>query len=119
MKLVAKVPIAIAALIAVVVAVVGIVAVYFAQSALQKSTEDRLLALVDARESALHDYLMAIQEDLQLTAQTGTTVLAMSGLPSNYESLGAEAARKLYVDDNPDPSDLGALDNANDGSYYS
>jgi methyl-accepting chemotaxis protein len=119
MKLVAKVPMAIAILIALVVIVLGIVSVYFAQSALQKSTEDRLIALVDARAAALHDYLYAIKEDLHLLSKSGPTVLAMSGFPRGYAVLGGEAARKLYVDDNPNPADLAALDNANDGSEYS
>ena len=119
MKLVAKVPVAIAILIAIVVAVVGIVSVYFAQTALRASTDDRLIALVDARTAALHDYLKAIQEDLALTAQTGSTVLAMSELPTYYESMGGEAARRLYVDNNPDKTNLGALDDAGDGSNYS
>ena len=119
MKLVAKVPVAIAILIAIVVAVVGIVSVYFAQAALQTSTEDRLVAIVDARASALDHYLKAIQEDLILTAQTGSTILAMSGLPTNYESMGGDAVRKLYVDGNPDPKNMGALDNAGDDSNYS
>lgn len=58
----------------------------------------------------LHDYLEAIEEGLKLTAQAGATILAMSGLPTNHESLGGEAIRKLYVDGNPDPKNPGAVD---------
>jgi methyl-accepting chemotaxis protein len=119
MKLVAKVPLAIATLIALVVAILGSVAVYFAQDALRKSTDDRLMALVDARTAAFTDYLRTIDEDLALMAKAGPTILAMSSFERSYAILGGAALRQIYVDRNPNPADLSALEFAEDGSDYS
>lgn len=119
MRLATKIPAAVVMLLCLAVAAVGIVAVSFAQSALKKSAEERLLALADARGAALHDYLAAIEEDLNLLAADGVTIQAMAGFTRTFALLGGDTARGLYVDNNPSKGKLWELDAATDGSDYS
>jgi methyl-accepting chemotaxis protein len=118
MKLSAKMPVAVTALLAVAVIVVGAIAVIFAQSALRQSAEEKLVALVAAREAALSSYLKAINEDLGLLALNDVTVTAMDAFGKTYDALGG-TARKLYVEENPNKSKLMDLMQATDGSEYS
>src|SRR6187431_3043988 len=113
MKLAAKMPAAVTALIAGSIIALGLIAVIFAQSALRRSAEEKLLALVDARTAALSDYLSAITEDLKLLAADGLTQQAMVAFSRTFPALGGEAAaRKLYVESNADKDKLWALDDA-------
>ena len=119
MKLATKMPAAVAVLIAVAIVAVGLIAVFFAQAALRESAEAKLAALVDAREVALEDYLGSIVEDLQLLAATDDTRRAVTGLSEGYAALAPNDARRLYVDENPNPTKLQELTEAGDGSPYS
>ncbi|MBI2256229.1 MAG: methyl-accepting chemotaxis protein [Proteobacteria bacterium] len=120
MKLAAKMPAAVTALIAGSIVALGLIAVIFAQSALRRSAEEKLVALVDARAAALSDYLGAITEDLKLLSADGLTQQAMAGFTRTFPTLGGEeAARKLYVENNGNKSKLWELDDAGDGSDYS
>ncbi len=120
MKLSVKMPATLTCLITASIAVVGVISVMFAQSALRDSAEGKLLALVDARQAALSSYLATIDEDLGLTAKNDVTQRAMGELVQAYEALGGGAvARKLYVDDNANKGKLWDLMQAPDGSQYS
>ncbi len=120
MKLSVKMPATLTCLITASIAVVGVISVMFAQSALRDSAEGKLLALVDARQAALSSYLDTIDEDLGLTAKNDVTQRAMGELVQAYEALGGGAvARKLYVDDNANKGKLWDLMQAPDGSQYS
>ncbi len=120
MKLSAKMPAAVTALIAGAIITLGVIAVVFAQSALRRSAEEKLLALVDARAAGLSDYLGAITEDLKLLAADSLTQQAVAGFTRTFPTLGGEAAaRKLYVETNANKDKLWALDDAGDGSDYS
>ncbi|WP_374654237.1 methyl-accepting chemotaxis protein [Dongia sp.] len=119
MKLAAKMPAAVTALIAASIVTLGLIAVYFAQGALRQSAEGKLVALVDARAAALQDYLDSIVEDLSLLALAGDTHRAVTALAKGYRELPEGAPRKLYVDENPNPGKLWELDAAADGSPYS
>jgi methyl-accepting chemotaxis protein len=120
MKLSVKMPATLTCLITVSIAVVGVISVMFAQSALRDSAEGKLLALVDARQAALSSYLATIDEDLGLTAKNDVTQRAMGELVRAYEELGGGAvARRLYVDDNANKGKLWDLMQAPDGSQYS
>ncbi|MDY0872217.1 methyl-accepting chemotaxis protein [Dongia rigui] len=119
MKLAAKMPAAVTALIAVALMALGLIAVFFAQAALKESAEGKLTALVDARAAALESYLGTIAEDLKLFALTDDTRLAMDAFSKAYAELPPGEARKLYVDTNPNPAKLMDLMAAQDGSAYS
>jgi methyl-accepting chemotaxis protein len=120
MKLAAKMPAAVTALIAGSIIALGLIAVIFAQSALRRSAEEKLEALVAARTAALSDYLTAITEDLKLLSADSLTQQAMAGFTRTFPTLGGEAAaRKLYVEDNNNKGKLWELDDAGDGSDYS
>lgn len=120
MKLATKMPLAITALIATSIIALGVIAILSAQSALHRSAEDKLLALVDARAAALSDYLGTITEDLKLLGADSNTQQAMVDFARTFPVLGGEAiARKLYVDDNTHKGKLWDLDDAGDGSDYS
>jgi methyl-accepting chemotaxis protein len=125
MKLAFKMPAAVTALIALAIVAVGLIAIFFAQSALRESAEGKLAALVDARETALEEYLGSIVEDLTLLAATDDTRRALTTFAEAYAQLPAGGARKLYVDDNPnaldedDKTNLWDLMQAADGSPYS
>ena len=120
MKLSVKMPATLTCLITASIAVVGVISVMFAQSALRDSAEGKLLALVDARQAALSSYLATIDEDLGLTAKNDVTQRAMGELVRAYEELGGGAvARRLYVDDNANKGKLWDLMQVPDGSQYS
>jgi len=120
MKLAAKMPAAVTALIAGSIVALGLIAVIFAQSALRRSAEEKLEALVAARTAALSDYLTAITEDLKLLSADSLTQQAIAGFTRTFPTLGGEAAaRKLYVEDNGNKGKLWELDDAGDGSDYS
>ncbi|MBL9035952.1 MAG: HAMP domain-containing protein [Rhodospirillaceae bacterium] len=119
MKLTVKMPVILASMIAAAIAVIGVISIIFTQSALREGAEGKLLALVDARQAALSDYLNAIKEDLDLLAVNAVTRQSLRELTQGYVALSGGAARKLYVDDNPDKSKLWELNSAADGSAYS
>ena len=119
MKLATKMPAAVATLIAVAIIAVGLIAVFFAQTALHESAEGKLAALVDAREVALEDYLGSIVEDLHLLAAADDTRRAITTLTEGYAALAPGDARRLYVDENPNPAKLQEMVEAKDGSPYS
>ncbi len=119
MRLAAKMPAAVTALIAVSLVALGLIAVLFAQSALKASAQGKLTALVDARAAALESYLGTISEDLKFVALTDDTHLAMDALAKGYAELPQGEARKLYVDSNPNAGKLMDLMQAQDGSPYS
>jgi methyl-accepting chemotaxis protein len=120
MKLALKMPVTLTGLITAAVAAVGVISVMLAQSALREDAEGKLRALADARQAALASYLETIGEDLALTAENEVTVKAMSEFARTYEPLGGGgAARRLYVDENPNKGKLWDLMQAPDGSEYS
>jgi methyl-accepting chemotaxis protein len=104
----------------VVIATIGAISIVFTQSALREGAEGKLLALADARQAALSDYLAAIREDLGLLSENAVTKQAIRELDVSYAEVGGgPAARKLYVDANPNTGKLWELDTAGDGSAYS
>lgn len=118
MKLSRKMPMAVAGLVALTVAAVGIIAVVFSESALHKSAEEKLIALVDSRAVALSSYLTSIDEDLGLLAMNDATISAATAFNDSFSKLGRSEARRLYIDDNPNVGKLWDLVSAKDGSAY-
>ncbi|MBL8709658.1 MAG: HAMP domain-containing protein, partial [Rhodospirillaceae bacterium] len=118
MKLSLKIPGVLITLLAIAIIAVGAIAVIFAQAALSRSAEGKLVALVDARAAALESYLSTIEEDLGLMAIEAGTAEATAAFTEAYASMGGTTARRLYVDDNPKDA-LWDLRDAGDGSGYS
>lgn len=97
-----------------------------ARKALIESQNNKLIALNASRESALTDYLRAIEVDLKISAQADAIQLLMAEYTKGFRDIAAtgvnptEYLQKLYITDNQNP--VGQKDNletANDGSYWS
>lgn len=87
------------------------------------SVEEKLLALTEARETALSDYLTSIREDLTLLAASPFTHKALTDFKSGWKELGTNQTNILkqrYIDDNPNSlGEKHLLLDAGDGSVWS
>ena len=94
-----------------------------ASSELRRATEDKLLALLQARTIAISDYLFSIQRDLRQEASDPTVIEAIARFTDARSDFGDGAAaqlHQLYVAGNPYPiQSRSRLDDAGDGSRYS
>jgi PAS domain S-box-containing protein len=122
MKLSLRIPLLVAG--AAVAAALGVALVDYRQAArdMRQSAEDRLLIVLQARSSALADFLGVIQRDLRAHATNPSLIEALSGLAAARAGLpgGDAALHAAYVTRNPYPAaERRRLDDAGDLSAYS
>lgn len=101
---------------------VGILTYLQAADTVEDEAGVRLSALVDARSSALGDYLESIRQDLVIQAENPFVRQALDDFTAGFKAVGGDAGarlRKTFIDDNPNP--LGEKDklvDPKDGSAY-
>ncbi len=93
MKISKKLPILFVVISALSVVSVGVFSVINTSSSLVNLEEQKLIALAEARKSALLDYLKSIEEDLVISAGSGYVQNAMSNL-----TLGFRDEERLHKD---------------------
>ncbi|MEM7169807.1 MAG: methyl-accepting chemotaxis protein [Pseudomonadota bacterium] len=123
LKISQKLPmITLAAAIAVGVGI-GIANYLAASKATKHEIEQRLSAVLEARQTALIDYLSSIEQDMRFTAASPFVRSALTDFSSAWDELGqnqTERLQRLYIEDNPHPTGQKEnLDAANDSSIYS
>ncbi len=94
-----------------------------AAGALKKAKEDKLIAVAEARKSALADYLDSITQDMRFVATNPTTRIALRDFETAWGSLRSNQTntlQRLYIEENPHPTGQKEnLDAAPDRSLYS
>lgn len=123
LNLAKKVPVIIALAAFLSAAVVGLPILVKGSNALNKEADERLSALVEARNMQLNDYLRSIRQDLTAVAANPFTLEALVAFERGWAALGADQTKvlqQLYIDGNPHPAgQKEELDAADDGSFYS
>ena len=122
-KLSRKLPALIVSVGAVAAIGIGAAAYLASQSAVHTEVEQKLTALLDARKSALTDWLTAISGDLAVQSQNLTILEALTAFSAGWQAIEGDrtaALQSLYIDENPNPvGQKENLDAAADGSLYS
>ena len=120
MKIAKKLPVVLIALAAATGVVLGAVGYFKSSGEIVSAAESKLEALLEARKTALEDYLKSVADDVvimsenaMITEETLTFQYALE-----FKKGGAETIRKLYIEENPEPNAKEKLDKA-DGSRYS
>lgn len=94
-----------------------------ARDAVKAEAESKLLAVMDARVSALQNWIGTIEADLTTQARNPTTHAATTAFVQGWRDLGENQTRdlqELYIRKNPHPlGEKEKLDAAPDGSSYS
>ncbi|WP_169546374.1 methyl-accepting chemotaxis protein [Sneathiella aquimaris] len=92
-------------------------------SAVNAEVEKKLQVVLDARRSALENYLVSIREDLSITAANPHVVQAVKEFKAGWEKIEgnpAEQLQRAYITDNQHPvGEKEKLEFASDGSAYS
>ena len=102
---------------------ISLAAYLFAAASLQREADARLTAALDTHGTALGDYLLSIEQDLNTVAKHPATVQALRDFAEAWQELPERPSRYLkrhYIEENPHP--VGGkenLDSASDGSRYS
>lgn len=102
--------------------VVGAAAIIQSRNASATAAESRLAAIATERQSALLNYLSAIEVDLLTTASNQNTRNALNDFSAAWDGLPQQrqTLQRLYIDQNPHPTGQKEnLDFAADGSAYS
>ena len=118
-----KLPAIVAALIFAAAITVGSALAYQSWHTQKQSVADKLLALTEARETALSDYLSSIREDLTLLAHSPFTQHALGDFIKGWNDLKGDKTailKDLYITENLNPvGQRHLLDQAGDGSQWS
>ena len=92
---------------------VGLASYLIGSQALRSSAETNLMTLANERASQVSTYLKAVEDDLVATSRSEATVQALRDFGGAWLTFKVDPTaevRKLYVDDNPDKTNLAALD---------
>ncbi len=92
---------------------VGTASYLIGSQGLQGAAENTLVTLASERASAVSTYLEAVEQDLVATSRSEATVQALRDFAGAWLTFKVDPTaevRKLYVDDNPNPADLAALE---------
>lgn len=123
MKISFKVPMFIVSLAVLTAMVTGIVSYFSARTAIIEGAESKLIALSEARSTALSDWMGGIEGDLSTQAQSPLILQSIHEFTDAWQELpGNQTAylQHLYIDANPNPTgEKENLDSAPDGSTYS
>ena len=100
---------------------VGLASYMIGSEGLRNSAQNTLVTLASERAAAVSTYLRAVEDDLISTSRSEATVQALrdfGGAWLQFKVDPTAEVRKLYVDDNPDPDNLAALETlGTTGSY--
>jgi len=100
---------------------VGVASYMIGSEALRHSAETNLVTLASERAAAVSTYLSAVEDDLVATSRSEATVQALrdfGGAWLQFKTDPSAEVRQLYVDGNPDKTDLSALETlGTTGSY--
>ncbi|HEY8576657.1 MAG TPA: methyl-accepting chemotaxis protein [Devosia sp.] len=91
---------------------VGLGSYFIGSQALRSAAETNLMTMASERAAAVSTYLKAVEDDLVATSRSEATVQALRDFGGAWLSFKVDPTaevRKLYVDDNPDKTDLAAL----------
>ena len=104
-------------------AVAGIASYVIGRDALNKEATGKLVALAEARRSALSDYLESIRQDLRIQAENPAIKTMLDQYISSWGAMGSnqqKTLQDLYINNNPNKTgEKDKLVDAGDGSYYS
>ena len=102
---------------------VGLLAHFQSADALREEANNKLLAMLESRQTAISGYLETIRQDLQFQAANPTLHQALRAFTAAWRELGenqTQTLQSLYIHDNPYPiGDKEKFDAAGDGSSYS
>ncbi|MEQ9126197.1 MAG: methyl-accepting chemotaxis protein, partial [Alphaproteobacteria bacterium] len=94
-----------------------------ASDALRLDAKNQLSTVAVSRSDALADYLASIEQDLNVVAESPTTLEALRAFSKAFPEVAANpeaALQKLYIEQSPYPvGEKHRLDAAEDGSAYS
>ena len=123
MKISFKIPLFIVSLAVLTAMITGIVSNVSARAAIIDGAESKLVALSEARATALTDWMGGIEGDLQTQAQNPVVLQALHEFEDAWIELGGNQTAYLqeqYIDNNPNPTGQKEnLDYAPDGTIYS
>ncbi len=101
----------------------GSLSFFQSSSTVDLEVDKKLQVVLEARKSALSDYLDSIKEDLSITASNLMVIDALNDFSEGWEALGEQpilALQKSYITDNRFPTgEKEKLDYAEDGTLYS
>ncbi|MEP3246124.1 MAG: methyl-accepting chemotaxis protein [Sneathiella sp.] len=101
----------------------GLLSFFQSSSTVDLEVDKKLQVVLQARKSALSDYLDSIKEDLAITASNLMVIDALNDFSEGWDALGEQpilALQKSYITDNRFPTgEKEKLDYAEDGSLYS
>ncbi|WP_157959877.1 methyl-accepting chemotaxis protein [Devosia submarina] len=92
---------------------VGLASYKIGSDALRTAAETNLATLASERASQVSTYLETVENDLVATSRSEATIQALRDFAGAWLSFKVDPTaevRKLYVDDNPNKDDLGALE---------
>lgn len=122
-KIAIKLPLQIAALVFVSLAVLGWLSVEQSKDALFEAASSKLGAMEAERSNALNRYLGSISGDLETVSEANITIDALKQFVDAKKSVPGdltETLQRLYIEENPFPTGQKEnLDFAEDGSDYS
>ena len=120
MKLAQKLPLTIAAISVVAVVATGLLASNRSMTALVDAAEERLVAVKAAKVHEVISYLEGIREELIASAKSPAVIDGITAFETAYDMTGADAVRRAYITDNPNPAgEKHLLTQAEDRSPYS
>jgi len=101
---------------------VGLVSFYSAKKTSEHATEQRELAVVQAKSHELKTYFHEIEGDMHIVADSPATHSALKGFIGAWNALGANQTavlQKAYIENNPNPlGEKEKLDFAPTGTAY-
>jgi methyl-accepting chemotaxis protein len=123
MRIAVVLPVLIALIALIAVAVTGSLAYWRAAEDMTHQAEEKLVALREGRTGALGDYLDSIEGDLLVISRSNTAADALKGFSFAVISMGGRAAegplQQAYIEDNPNPAgEKHLMDAAPGGSRY-
>jgi len=93
-----------------------------ARDGFEEMAESKLQALATARQSELSNYLGIIEHDLNVQAQSPTSIIALKTFKNAWGSMSGDRTEKLhksYITDNPNPAgEKHKLDMGKNRNFY-
>lgn len=123
MRLRHKLPLLIIIAILITSAALGTTSFFLAKTQLSDAVNDRLIAILDARQVTLQNHLEGVQSDILNSVQNSNETLNnFRNILDGWSDVGDDAKAKLqkaFITDNSNPEARYEMLAGNDGSYYS
>ena len=123
LKISHKIPLMVAVAAILTGAIVGTITYIRSEQTVLTGVENKMTALLKARENALKAYLSSLLEDQHLFGTNPYTAQAIKEFTAAWNEIPenhTKTLHKLYIDENPHPiGQKDKLEDANDGSSYS